>query len=87
MLRRAPDSEGIGLRGLKDQRKSLWRRFEDNPSEIHLAAQLKFIDDQIAQLNEQSDHDANRIDGFQGEAGPEVGGLFLLLAVSPRRGS
>jgi hypothetical protein len=60
MLRLAPDSEVIALRDLKDQRKSLWRRFEDNPNEIHLAARLRFIDDQIAQFKAQSDRTASK---------------------------
>lgn len=87
MLRHAPDSEEIRLRELRAKRKTLWRQFEDNPSETHLAAKLKIIDDQIAQLNQQSNHDANKIDDSEVAAVPEVGGLFLLLAVSQRRGS
>jgi hypothetical protein len=87
MLRRAPDSEEIRLRELKGQRKSLWRRFEDHPNEIHIAAKLKFMDDQIAELSQQYNHAANKIDEFEVAAVPEVSGLFLLLAVSQRRGS
>lgn len=87
MLRHAPDSEEIRLRELRAKRKTLWRQFEDNPNETHLAAKLKIIDDQIAQLNQQSNHDANKIDDSEVAAVPEVGGLFLLLAVSQRRGS
>ena len=86
MLRRAPDSEGIRLRELKGQRKSLWRRFEDNPNEVHIAAKLKFIDDQIAELNQPYNHGINKIDDFEVAAVPEVNGLFLLLGVSQRRG-
>jgi hypothetical protein len=87
MLSRAPDSEGIRLRELKGQRKSLWRRFEDNPNEVHIAAKLKFLDDQIAELNQPYNHGINKIDDFEVAAVPEVNGLFLLLGVSQRRGS
>jgi len=87
MLRRAPDSEEIRLRELKGERKSLWRRFEDNPNEVHIAAKLKFIDDQIAELNQPYHHDPNKIDDFEVAAVPEVNGLILLLSVSQRRGS
>jgi hypothetical protein len=84
---RAPDSEEIRLRELEHQRKSLWKRFEDNPNEVHIATKLKFIDNQIAKLNQQYNHDANKIDNFEVAAVPEVSGPFLLLAVSHRRGS
>jgi hypothetical protein len=87
MLRRAPDSEEIRLRELKGERKSLWRRFEDNPNEVHIAAKLKFIDDQIAELNQPYNRGINKIDDFEVAAVPEVNGLFLLLGVSQRRGS
>ena len=85
MLHISPDSEEIRHKELRAKRKSLWRRFEDNPREIHLAAKLKILDDQIAQLNQQID--ASNIDDSEVAAAPKVGGLFLLLAVSPRRGS
>lgn len=84
MLGSAPDSEKIRLRELKAKRKALWRRFEENPNEIHLAAQLKVIDDQIAQPYLQRDRNANKIDNSGMAIAPDVGGLFLLLAVSPR---
>ena len=87
MLRHAPDSEVIRLRELRAKRQTLWRRFEDHPNEIHLAAKLKIIDDQIAALNHQSERDANKIDESEVAAVPKVGGLFVLLAVSQRSGS
>ena len=31
----------------------MWERFERNPAEIHLALELKMIDDQIAECNQQ----------------------------------
>ena len=85
MLRRVPDSEDVRLQELRVLRKSLYRRFEDNPNLIHLAARLKVIDDQIAQRNRQRDeHNAEKEDSGATEV-PKVGGLFLVLAVSLRR--
>jgi hypothetical protein len=49
----APDSRDAVLRELKGKREPLQRRFEDNPTEIHLALELKIIDDQIADFNRQ----------------------------------
>ena len=37
----------------------MWERFEDNPNEIHLALELKIIDDQIAESNQQIHHYGN----------------------------
>jgi hypothetical protein len=34
---------------LRKQRNPLWERFECNPSETHLAVELKIIDDLIAE--------------------------------------
>jgi hypothetical protein len=86
MLHRASDSEEVRLQELRILRKSLWRRFEDNPNLIHLAARLKVIDDQIAQRNRQSDqHDTYKIEDSEAAEVPKVGGLFLVLAVSQRR--
>ena len=78
MLRRASDSGVIRLRELRAKRKSLWRRFEENPNEVHLAAKLKIIDDQIAQPNQQSDRAADKIDDPEVGGIPEVGSLFLV---------
>jgi hypothetical protein len=87
MVRGASDSEQIRMRELKATRRCVWREFEDNPKETHLAAKLKIIDDQIAQSNRHSDHDANKSADSETATTQEVGGLFLLLAVSQRRGS
>ena len=48
-----PDSQRIRLEELIRQRSPLRKRFEENPSETHLAIQLKTIDDQIAECNRQ----------------------------------
>jgi hypothetical protein len=82
-----PYSEELRLRGLKAERKTLWKRFEENPSEIQLAAKLKIIDDQIAQPYQQNDSHDNKLDDSEVTAVPEVGGIFLLLALSQRKGS
>ena len=87
MLIHALDSEDSNIRELKDKRKSLWERFENHPNEIHLAAKLKSLDDQIARRNLRIDQDADKIDDSNVAAVPEVEGLFLLLALSQRRGS
>ena len=68
-------------------RKSLWKRFVDNPNETHLAAVLKIVDDEIAQFNLHSHHDAHKIDDCEVAAVPKAECLFLLLAVSQRKGS
>jgi hypothetical protein len=41
---------------LRRKRKPLWERFESNPNEIQLAAELRIIDDLIAECNEQRNH-------------------------------
>jgi hypothetical protein len=87
MPRYIPYSEELRLQGLRAERRTLWKRFESNPSEVHLAAKLKIIDDQIAQPYQQSDHDENKLDDSEVTAVPEVGGLYLLLALSQRRRS
>jgi hypothetical protein len=87
MLFHALDSEEVNFRELKDRRKSLWKQFENHPNEIHLAAILKNLDDQIARRNPRIDQDADKIDDSEIAAVPEVEGLFLLLALSQRRGS
>jgi hypothetical protein len=68
-------------------RKSLWKRFVGKPNETHLAAVLKIIDDEIAQFNMHSHHDAHKIDDFKAAAVPKTECLFVLLAVSQRKGS
>ena len=37
------------LEELKAEREPLFQRFANNPSETHLAIEIKFIDDQIAE--------------------------------------
>jgi hypothetical protein len=49
----APDSQNVMLQELKDKRELLQRRFENNPNEIHLALELKIIDDKMAECNQQ----------------------------------
>ena len=39
------------LEELKAEREPLFQRFANNPSETHLAIEIKFIDDQIAECN------------------------------------
>ena len=65
-------SQKIRLHELKNIRESLWKRFEGNPNEIHLAAKLKIIDDQIAQFNLQRAHDGNKIDNSKLAAVPKA---------------
>ena len=59
----APDSQGAMLQELKGKRKHLLKRFEENPNEIHLALELKIIDDQIAERNQQVHHKNSRSRG------------------------
>jgi hypothetical protein len=49
----APNSQEIRLQELRDKRKPLSERFENNPKDTHLALELKIIDDQIAECNQQ----------------------------------
>jgi len=79
-----PYCEELRLKELRAKRKTLWKQFEDNPSEIHLAAKLKILDDQIAQPYQPSDHNADKLDDSVVTTVPEVGGLYLLLALSQR---
>jgi len=50
-----PASKSLKMRkeGLRSKRKSLWERFESNPAEIQLAAEIRIIDDLIADCNEK----------------------------------
>jgi hypothetical protein len=53
----ALDSQKIRLQELPSQRKPLSARFRSNPKDTHLALELKIIDDQIAECNQQiQDH-------------------------------
>ena len=49
----APNSQEIRVQELKSKRKPLSERFENNPNDTHLALELKIIDDQIAEYNQQ----------------------------------
>jgi hypothetical protein len=49
----APDSQTIRLQELTSQRKPLFEQFKSNPKDTHLALELKIIDDQIAECNQQ----------------------------------
>ncbi len=53
----APDSQGMVLQKLKNKRKRLQKRFENNPNEIYLALELKSIDDQIAGSKQEVQHE------------------------------
>jgi len=44
------------MKELRTKRKPLWERFESNPTEIQLAAELRIIDDLIADCNEKRNH-------------------------------
>jgi hypothetical protein len=48
-----PDLKKIQMQELLGRRKPLWQRFENNPSDLDLALELKLIDDQIAECNAQ----------------------------------
>jgi hypothetical protein len=53
----ALDSQKLKLQELTGQRKPLSERFRNNPKDTHLALELKVIDDQIAECNQQiQDH-------------------------------
>jgi len=82
-----PYSEELRLRGLRAERRTLWIRFEENPSQIHLAAELKIIDDQIAQSYQQNNGHDNKLDDPDAAAVPEVEGVYLVLALSRHVGS
>ena len=49
----ALDSHKIRLQELTRQRKPLAEQFKCNPKDTHLALELKIIDDQIAECNQQ----------------------------------
>jgi hypothetical protein len=52
----APKSLKTRMEELRAKRKSLWERFESNPNEIQLAAELRIIDDLIADCNEKRNY-------------------------------
>jgi hypothetical protein len=49
----ALDSQKVKLQELTSKRRPLSARFESNPNDTHLALELKIIDDQIAECNQQ----------------------------------
>jgi hypothetical protein len=49
-------SLNMRMKELRTKRKPLWERFESNPAEIQLAAELRIIDDLIADCNEKRNH-------------------------------
>jgi hypothetical protein len=38
---------------LKNRRESLFKQLQDNPQRLHLAIEIKVMDDQIAESNEK----------------------------------
>jgi hypothetical protein len=56
----APSSQEIRLRELRDKRKPLSERFENNPDDTHLALELKIIDDQIAECTQEIQGDRRK---------------------------
>jgi hypothetical protein len=57
----APDSQEVRLQELILKRKPVWHRFENNPSDTHLALELKVIDDQISECNQQIQRDRRKV--------------------------
>jgi hypothetical protein len=55
-----PNSQEIKLRALRDKRKPLVARFENNPSDTSLALELKIIDDQIAECSQEIQGDRRK---------------------------
>jgi hypothetical protein len=49
----ALDTQRVRLQELASQRKSLAARFQSNPEDTHLALELKVIDDQMAQCQQE----------------------------------
>ena len=54
------DTQKSKLAELTDKRKLLAERFKKNPTETHLALELKIIDDQVAGWNQQIQSDRRR---------------------------
>ena len=57
----APDSQEIRLQELIAKRETLWQRFKNCPSDTHLALELKIIDDQISECNQQIHRDGRKL--------------------------
>jgi hypothetical protein len=55
-MRPTLQSLNMRMKELRTKRKPLWERFESNPTEIQLAAELRIIDDLIADCNEKRNH-------------------------------
>jgi hypothetical protein len=56
----APDSQEIRLQELIGKRRPVWQRFKNNPNDTHLALELKIIDDQISECNQQIHRDRRK---------------------------
>lgn len=54
------------LQELKTEREPLFRRLAGNPAEIHLALEIKIIDDQIAECNRLIQNKKRRGDSSPG---------------------
>jgi hypothetical protein len=52
----ASKSSKMRIEELRTKRKPLWKRFESNPTEIQLDAELRIIDDLIADGSEKRNH-------------------------------
>jgi hypothetical protein len=78
-----PASKSLKMRieELRTKRKALWERFENNPTEIQLAAELRIIDDLIATCNEKRNQRDDEIN-VQQFAAPEVGCFLVVQGVS-----
>jgi hypothetical protein len=74
-------SSKMRMKELRTKRKPLWKRFESNPNEIQLAAELRIIDDLIAECNEKRNQRDDEID-VQQVAAPEVGCFLIVQGVS-----
>jgi hypothetical protein len=65
----ASKSPKMRIEELRTKRKALWERFENNPTEIQLAAELRIIDDLIADCNVKR----NYRDDEMAQSGPRRG--------------
>jgi hypothetical protein len=57
----AQEFQQVRLQELIGKRKPVWQRFEDNPNDTHLALELKIIDDQISECNQQIHRDGRKL--------------------------
>jgi hypothetical protein len=65
----ASKSSKMRTEELRTKRKPLWKRFESNPTEIQLDAELRIIDDLIADCSEKRNHR----DDEMAQSGPRRG--------------